>query len=300
MVERLINYAEKVFQRADYQERLSEASKIRKSIRRALKSKELQAEVAGMAKMFTKVDPFLVEDIDQYISNAENVLNAVRPVRGLEVAIRQAADIAAINEFVTEQIELQEKNKKAELMAVHNYLVESGAITEDMTSKEMQEIIDIINTKEDEINDPEKKMNFLKNRFEFMSGIIQKMIVNNEDPFTEESLDLNDRQKELMRQLLKIDMDRLSVKQVALVLEAMDNFMNNGITSGLEAVINNYEGTFNADRLASAGKRARQLSMYFNKHILRKFHGPRGNGKWYHGYFKHVNLSLRNFQIHGG
>jgi hypothetical protein len=271
MVERLINYAEKVFLRADYQERLSEASKIRKSIRRALKSKELQAEVAGMAKMFTKVDPFLVEDIDQYISNAENVLNAVRPVRGLEVAIRQTADIAAINEFVTEQIELQEKNKKAELMAVHNYLVESGAITEDMTSKEMQEIIDIINTEESEINDPEKKMNFLKNRFEFMAGIIQKMIVNNEDPFTEESLDLNDRQKELMRKLLKIDMDRLSVKQAALVLEAMDNFMNNGITSGVEAVVNNYEGTFNADRLASSGKRARQLSMYFNKSIGRIF-----------------------------
>jgi hypothetical protein len=271
MVERLINYAEKVFQRADYQERLSEASKIRKSIRRSLKSKELQAEVAGMAKMFTKVDPFLVEDIDQYISNAENVLNAVRPVRGLEVAIRQAADIAAINEFVTEQIELQEKNKKAELIAVHNYLVESGAITEDMTSKEMQEIIDIINTEESEINDPEKKMNFLKNRFEFMAGIIQKMIVNNEDPFTEESLDLNDKQKELMRQLLKIDMDRLSVKQAALVLEAMDNFMNNGITSGVEAVIKNYQGALNADRLAASGKRSRPLKMYFSKGIGKLF-----------------------------
>jgi hypothetical protein len=271
MVERLINYAEKVFLRADYQERLSEASKIRKSIRRALKSKELQAEVAGMAKMFTKVDPFLVEDIDQYISNAENVLNAVRPVRGLEVAIRQAADIAAINEFVTEQIELQEKNKKAELMAVHNYLVESGAITEDMTSKEMQEIIDIINTEESEINDPEKKMNFLKNRFEFMSGIIEKMIVNNEDPFTEEPLDLTPRQKELMGQLLKIDMDRLSVKQAALVLEAMDNFMNNGITSGVEAVVKNYQGILNADRLAASGKRSRPLKMYFNKGIGKLF-----------------------------
>jgi hypothetical protein len=271
MVDRLINYADKVFQRADYQERLSEASKIRKSIRRALKSKELQAEVVGMAKMFTKVDPFLVEDIDQYISNAENVLNAVRPVRGTEVAIRQAADIAAINEFTTEQIELQEKNKKAELMAVHNYLVESGAITDDMTSKEMQEIIDIISTKEDEINDPDKKMNFLKNRFEFMSGIIEKMIVNNEDPFTEESLDLTPRQKELMGQLLKIDMDRLSVKQAALVLEAMDNFMNNGITSGVEAVVKNYQGTLNADRLAASGKRSRPLKMYFNKGIGKLF-----------------------------
>jgi hypothetical protein len=271
MVDRLINYAEKIFLRADYQERLSEASKIRKSIRRALKSKEIQAEVAGMAKMFTKVDPFLVEDIDQYISNAENVLNAIRPVRGLEVAIRQAADIAAINEFITEQIELQEKNKKAELMAVHNYLVESGAITEDMTSKEMQEIIDIINTEESEINDPEKKMNFLKNRFEFMAGIIQKMIVNNEDPFTEESLDLTPRQKELMGQLLKIDMDRLSVKQAALVLEAMDNFMNNGITSGVEAVVKNYQGTLNADRLAASGKKSRPLKMYFNKGIGKLF-----------------------------
>jgi GNAT superfamily N-acetyltransferase len=271
MVERLINYAEKVFQRADYQERLSEASKIRKSIRRALKSKEIQAEVAGMAKMFTKVDPFLVEDIDQYISNAENVLNAVRPARGLEVAIRQSANIAAINEFTMEQIELQEKNKKAELMAVHNYLVESGAITEDMTSKEMQEIIDIINTEESEINDPDKKMNFLKNRFEFMSGIIEKMIVNNEDPFTEESLDLTPRQKELMGQLLKINMDRLSVKQAALVLEAMDNFMNNGITSGVEAVVKNYQGTLNADRLAASGKRSRPLKMYFNKGIGKLF-----------------------------
>jgi hypothetical protein len=271
MVDRLINYAEKIFLRADYQERLSEASKIRKSIRRALKSKEIQAEVAGMAKMFTKVDPFLVEDIDQYISNAENVLNAVRPARGLEVAIRQSANIAAINEFTMEQIELQEKNKKAELMAVHNYLVESGAITEDMTSKEMQEIIDIINTEESEINDPDKKMNFLKNRFEFMSGIIEKMIVNNEDPFTEESLDLTPRQKELMGQLLKIDMDRLSVKQAALVLEAMDNFMNNGITSGVEAVVKNYQGTLNADRLAASGKRSRPLKMYFNKGIGKLF-----------------------------
>jgi hypothetical protein len=271
MVDRLINYAEKIFLRADYQERLSEASKIRKSIRRALKSKEIQAEVAGMAKMFTKVDPFLVEDVDQYISNAENVLNAVRPARGLEVAIRQSANIAAINEFTMEQIELQEKNKKAELMAVHNYLVESGAITDDMTSKEMQEIIDIINTKEDEINDPDKKMNFLKNRFEFMSGIIEKMIVNNEDPFTEESLDLTPRQKELMGQLLKIDMDRLSVKQAALVLEAMDNFMNNGITSGVEAVVKNYQGTLNADRLAASGKRSRPLKMYFNKGIGKLF-----------------------------
>lgn len=112
MVDRLISYAERVFDRADYQETLSKAAKIRKSIKKAMKSKDLQAEVAGMAKKFSGVDPFMVEDIDQYIENAEKVLNAVRPVRETEVPLRQAADIEAISEYTTAQVERQEANKK--------------------------------------------------------------------------------------------------------------------------------------------------------------------------------------------
>jgi hypothetical protein len=93
------------------------------------------------------------------------------------------------------------------------------------------------------------------------------MIVNNRDIFTDEALDLTQSQKDLMREVLKFDIDKLSVKQAAQVLEAMDNFINNGITSGIKAVVNNYQGDLNADRLASSGKRSRPLSMYFNKRI---------------------------------
>ena len=271
MVDRLISYAERVFDRADYQETLSKAAKIRKSIKKAMKSKDLQAEVAGMAKKFSGVDPFMVEDIDQYIENAEKVLNAVRPVRETEVPLRQAADIEAISEYTTAQVERQEANKKAELLALNKYLVEAGIITDDMTAKEIQEMIDIIAAEEYEVENADKKLNFLKNRFDFMAGVIEEMIVNNKDIFTDEALDLTQSQKDLMSEVLKFDIDKLSVKQAAQVLEAMDNFINNGITSGLEAVVKGYIGNENANKLAASGLKSRPLKMYWNKAVGRFF-----------------------------
>jgi hypothetical protein len=271
MVDRLISYAERVFDRADYQETLSKAAKIRKSIKRAMKSKDLQAEVAAMAKKFSGVDPFMVEDIDQYIENAEKVLNAVRPVRETGVPLRQAADIEAISEYTTAQVERQEANKKAELLALNKYLVDAGIITDDMTTKEIQEMIDIIAAEEYEVENADKKLNFLKNRFDFMSGVIEEMIVNNKDIFTDEALDLTQSQKDLMREVLKFDIDKLSVKQAAQVLEAMDNFINNGITSGLEAVVKSYVGNENANNLADSGLKSRPLKMYWNKAVGRFF-----------------------------
>jgi GNAT superfamily N-acetyltransferase len=271
MVDRLISYAERVFDRADYQETLSKAAKIRKSIKKAMKSKDLQAEVAAMAKKFSSVDPFMVEDIDQYIENAEKVLNAVRPVRDTDVSLRQAVDIEAISEYTTAQFERQEANKKAELLALNKYLVDSGIVTEDMTAKEIQEMIDIIASEEYEVENADKKLNFLKNRFEFMAGVIKEMIVNNRDIFTDEPLDLTQSQKDLMNEVLKFDIDKLSVKQAAQVLEAMDNFINNGITSGLEAVVKNYIGTENANKLAASGLKSRPLKMYWNKAVGRFF-----------------------------
>ena len=271
MVDRLISYAERVFDRADYQETLSKAAKIRKSIKKAMKSKDLQAEVAGMANKFSGIDPFMVEDIDQYIENAEKVLNAVRPVRDTAVPLRQAVDIEAISEYTTAQFERQEANKKAELLALNKYLVDAGIVTDDMTAKEIQEMIDIIAAEEYEVEDAAKKLIFLKSRFNFMAGVIEEMIVNNRDIFTDEALDLTQSQRDLMRKVLKFDIDKLSVKQAAQVLEAMDNFMNNGITSGLEAVVKGYIGNENANKLAESGLKSRPLKMYWNKAVGKFF-----------------------------
>lgn len=274
MVERFEKYAEKVFQRAEYQDLLSNAFKFRKSIRKALKS-ENQAEVAGMAKLFSKIDPSLVDDIDMYNEMAEKVLNAIKgkKEKGMNVALKEAANIEQVSEYANNEITKQEENKKAELMSVYNYLVESGAIDEDMTVKEMKEIIDLIENPNAEI-DPEadaKKIQFLQARLNSMEAVFKYMVSENINPFTGEEISIDPKDADLIKRALKIDLNEMSVKDAVKIVEAMDNFMLNNITSGLEAAVKSYEGSQNVKQLVAQGKKARTLRSYFSKGIGRFF-----------------------------
>jgi hypothetical protein len=274
MVDRFEKYAEKVFKRAEYQDLLTSAFRVRRLIRKAIKS-ENQAEVIGMAKLFSKIDPSLVDDIDNYIELANSVLNAVRPFKQnvKDPALRQAVDIATIAEYATTEIAKQEENRKRELMAEYKYLVDSGVLTEDLSVKEMQEIINLIENPTAEF-DPEadqKKINFLQNRLASMEAVFRYMLANNINPFTGEEVVIEAKDAELIKRLLKMDLNEMSVREAAKVVEAMDNFLLNNITSGLEAAISSYEGAQNAKQLVAQGKKARPLRSYFNKTIGRFF-----------------------------
>jgi hypothetical protein len=274
MVERFEQYAEKVFKRAEYQDLLTSAFRVRRLIRKAIKS-ENQAEVVGMAKLFSKIDPSLVDDIDNYIALAESVLNAVRPSKQnvKDPALRQAANIEAIAEYANEQIAKQEENRKRELMAEYKYLVDSGVLTNDLSVKEMQEIINLIDNPTAEF-DPEadqKKLNFLQNRLASMEAVFRYMLANNINPFTGEDVVIDPKDADLIKRLLKMDLAEMSVRDAAKVVEAMDNYLMNNITSGLEAAVRSYEGAQNAKQLVAQGKKARPLKSYFNKTIGRLF-----------------------------
>ena len=274
MVERFEQYAEKVFQRAEYQDLLTKAFRTRRLIRKAIKS-ENQAEVVGMAKLFSKIDPSLVDDIDNYIALAENVLNAVRPSKQAvqDPALRQAVNIEAVAEYANEEIAKQEENRKRELMSEYKYLVDSGAITEDLSVKEMKEIISIITDPTAEF-DPEadqKKLNFLQTRLASMEAVFKYMLSNNINPFTGEDVVIDPKDADLINRVLKMDLNEMSVKDAAKVVEAMDNFLMNDITSGLEAAVRSYEGAQNAKQLVDQGKKARTLKSYFNKTVGRIF-----------------------------
>jgi len=267
MVDRFEQYAEKVFQRAEYQDLLTKAFRTRRLIRKAIKS-ENQAEVVGMAKLFSKIDPSLVEDIDNYIDLAQNVLNAVRPSKekGMDVALRQAANIEAVAEYANKEIASQEENRKRELMAEYKYLVDSGVLTENLSVKEMQEIINLIENPTAEF-DPEadqKKINFLQTRLASMESVFKYMVANNINPFTGEEITIDPKDADLIKRLLKMDLTEMSIKDAAKVVEAMDNFLMNDITSGLEAAVKSYEGDQNVKQLVKQGKKARQLKSYFS------------------------------------
>jgi hypothetical protein len=260
MVDRFVDYAGRVFERAEYQDILSKAFKVRADIRKLLKTKN-QAQVVGMAKAFSKIDPSMVDDIDTYMEMADKVKNAVKPsrIKDFDVALKEATNIENISEYTKDEIARQEEIKKKELLATHDYLKE---ISDDMSLKDIQDIINILKEDPEVIADKEEKIkNFLINRFNLMSGIVQTMFDKGIDPMTGEQIEFDEKQKELMRRVIKMDLNEMSVRDAITIVEGVENFIENNITSGLEAAVSTYEGDTNVKSLVARGKKAREMNL---------------------------------------
>jgi ribosomal protein S18 acetylase RimI-like enzyme len=275
MVDRLIDYAAKVFERADYQERLDNAFSYRRAIKRLLKS-DNQAQVVGMANEFAKIDPSMVENIDDYIAMAEIVKNAVAPskVKGLDVVLKEAANIEAVSNFSKDALEKQEQKLKDELLAVNNDLLESGAISGDMTIKEIQEILNAIKDPTYKMDSKEKERyvrSYLSKRFESLASIVTDIIKTNQNPFTGEQVAITVKDRAIISDLLKVDLSEMSIRDAIFAVEAMDNFINNGITSKLEGALSAYKGQLGLKEQIKSGKVAKALKLYFSKKIGRYF-----------------------------
>jgi hypothetical protein len=265
MVERFTNYAQRVFERADYQQRLDDAFKIRKGIRKDLKT-DNQAEVSGMAKAFTKIDPSLVEDIDAYMEMADKVKNAVKPsrVKGLDVVMKESANIAEISEYTNEEITRQEDIQKKELLATYDFL--EG----EMSLKEMQDVINALKDPTSQMDTAEKEKyvkDYLNGRFGIMSSILDSMFKTGVDPMTGEEITFDEKQKELIKRALNIDLNEMSVRDAIKIVEGVENFITNQITSGLEAAVSSYEGAMNVKSLVNRGRKAKSLRLFFSKYV---------------------------------
>jgi len=278
MVDRLIDYAAKVFERADYQEKLDRAFSYKRAIKKLLKTNN-QAQVVGMANEFTKLDPSLVENIDEYIDIAEKVKKAVAPSKAktftidndnyFDMVLKQATNIEAVSKFVKNELEKQDQQLKDELLATNDDLLESGFISRDMTAKQIQGVIDSM--KKDpayKMDSKEKEgymMTYLSQRFNSLAEVISDIIKTNQNPVTGERVAIDQKDVAIMSDLLKVDLSEMGVRDALFIVEAMDNFITNGITSKLEGALSTYKGEMGIKEEIKSGKVARPLRLYFTK-----------------------------------
>jgi hypothetical protein len=270
MVNRLADYAARVFEKADYQERLSRAFSFRKGIRKLLKG-DIQAEVVGMAKKFSKIDPSMVDDIEKYLEMAEIVKNAIKPSRinrkDGDVNMRESMNIDSVSEFTNDAIENQEAILKEELLAVHSELVDAGVIDDKMSLKDIESIINSLKEKEDGADYEGDILTFLSRRIDTMSEIIKDILTYKINPMTGEDVALTEKNIDLISRMLNIDINNLSIKETIFIAEAMDNFINNNITSSVEAVIEKHEGATELENLIADKVVASPLRKYFSNKI---------------------------------
>lgn len=259
MVDRFLEYAEKVFKRADYAERVEEANAIRKSIKKSLKDN--QAEVRGMASQFAKVDPSMVEDIDAYIEMANEIKEATRKttLRGNDLIMKHAVLIERVNEFTEKELERQEEIKKNILLDMYYELVWVGLIDSDMTLEQIRDMISEITNPESKMSSEEKakiiKDSMIK-RFESLALVISNMNTS-----------------ALIQKFIDMDLSEMDAQDAVKAVEAAQNFVVNGITSGIQAQVSKYDAIMGSKKAAKLNTRGSRLifSKVFGRVMAEQF-----------------------------
>jgi hypothetical protein len=267
MRDRFVDYMSRVFQSAEYMDKIKEASKLRASIKKNMKSAANQAEIAKLAKDFGDIDPSRVENIDDYINNATQMLNAVARKTGdpLMRSLVNAADMAS---YIETEIDLQVEQIKNELLDKYKELVDAGVLSSDMTINEIKKVVAAIEENDNEaVAKEEKARAAVKEMMEEVSPLILQIVKTGEDPFTGEPITLTQDEKRSLVALANMDTDNLSLSSAIQVLEYANNFVANGITSGIDGMVSLYQGDLNAGDLVDDGIKSIPLSKYFSKFV---------------------------------
>ena len=251
-IDQFINYVERVAQRADYAEKVNKAEKTKRQIRRNLKN--AQAENKVLAKRFLGIDPSMVDDIDGYNAMADEIMASIAPSRIVEgePKLKVPAEFTSLNNKIDYMLSEQEKLMKNSMMNSYKDLVDQGVISGDMTYKEMQDIINKI--KQDELVEgynEDDVNNLLDSMFNDKVQEISDMGVT--DP------------NGIIRRIQKANIDGMSIKDKAKLVEMLDNFLVNFAVGGLDSVLEVIEGNNQAKSLYESGKKSRPIKYFFSK-----------------------------------
>lgn len=201
--ERILDKIRKVIDKADYLETLNKAQETRKSIAKLKKADNIIVSLKNAANAFLKLNPELVEDIDEYQKVADQLKAAlVAPV----ITERQLQEFTKLEQQTGEQPKLTRSNKKtteayevtkSKIPAILSYvkayaqeqqvlqdeilkemklseyqdLVDEGKIGKDMSLKEIQKYINDIVT-------DEQKAEKADDRKQFAIDYVQKSFDN--------------------------------------------------------------------------------------------------------------------------
>jgi hypothetical protein len=271
MVERVVDYVNKVMSNAEYAGKVNNAFAERRAIRRMMKSGNM-TETVAVAREFVQIDPSMVDDIDTYLEMAAQIRGAVKSSKRVKdsVSLKQIVNFGEAYEYIKPTLERQEEMMKNMRLAEYNDLVDSGVISRDMTLKEINKIINTIRNNADaEIKADEEAaaMDFLKDKLGYIKTLLRISPLKGYNPVTGEQIEISERHSNMINNIIKSNLDDLSLKQMIEMVDSLNNFYENGAVGGLEAAYETILGEQNAKSLEKKGIVARPLKMYFNKKL---------------------------------
>lgn len=260
---RFTDYMVKVFNDSNYKEKLATARKTLSSLKRLAKDETKNANLRAVASEFVKIDPSFVENIDEYNDIANRLETAV------DGSKKRKSDVNFVETI----------NVEDTISYVDKILVEQEAKIAEEKIKEIQDLlgvdasefsaeeIDALLESEKEISDEDTKIvrATIKKAFDIYSSVIKEMISTGTDPFTEEEVTFDDKQKDIIERFMKIDPNQISDPKEALrTVDSLINFIQNKSTAGMLKPIADFEGIEGGEQVVKEGLKATRLRKYWS------------------------------------
>lgn len=254
-VDKFVAYVSNVIKDANYDKQLSDANRFRGLIKKYAKSKVGQQNLSATAKAFLSIDPSKTEDLARYSKVANAIINGIKPTRrtGTEVSFSQPFNTESVQRYVEAESVKQQEAAKSSKLNEYQDLVDRGVISMDMPFDEMESIINAIESGEPtgDIKDKARYIRaYVNKRFGTLSAIAKNILTNGADGFSKVDFTMSKQDKARIEELLKVGIDKMKLEDAYRAIESLSNFVTNGETSGLDAVLAGYQGEINAESFA--------------------------------------------------
>jgi len=289
-----VDYMAKVFKDAEYAEKKARANDLRSKIKQLSKNKGKFGNLTTFAAEFAKIDPAMVENIDEYIEMASNVKEGVQGskiVRG-NVIPADMVDVGKTMEYVNKMMEAQDKLVRQKAIESLQNLMDVDV--SDLTYDKIVELIDLVRQEEntsgeqkEEISkkieeffklnkDREKAVRDAINKmFDSYAAVIKNMFETGIDPFSDPdnptTVEFKESDKKIVEEFMDMDLKQLDAKEALRAADALNNFIVNKSIAGMEGVLGTYRGRKNVKEVDNKGIRSKEIKMYFSPAIGRLF-----------------------------
>ena len=256
-VDEFIKKIDKTFDNAALKSELNKANTIQKSIAKVIKSsnvrKKVNAELLSSAEQFLKINPNNVENLKDYIDFANKVKEGLKPTTKRLGKIKPASPfiISEVDEYSSKEIE-KIKQQQQELED-ETYKALMGDLKTTIPLKELKSLLypEAELTPEEKIKQANRKEKEIRSSlakgFDSVGGVIKSILDTGVDPFSNEVINIDKQQKDLVERFLKIDTSKLTNEEAAFALDALNNFATNGSTANMAKIVNNYEGNISRE-----------------------------------------------------
>jgi len=263
-VDKFIAYAGKIFKDAEYGKKLNDAKAKRKTIRRGAKSKEVAANLRDLAKLFSVIDPSMVEDIDKYNQIADKISEAVvgSSLRGKDGTFAKIIKTEGLTDYINENIEKQQKQILKDKIARM-----SEVVGKNLTEEEYFEVLEARNKDakvSKELKSAKVKENAIK-EVNMYKSIVREILDKDVNPISGEDVTVSDAKKKVVEKFMSMDLNLLDVNELLDMFDSLQNFIENGSTAKMESIYSSYVGKVNATK--AKGIISQKIKKYFNETV---------------------------------